>query len=323
MEKNWLIRTHRNQILGPVSREKVLDLLAKGSLKSNDEICSGNGFWFKIKEANLLQKYIHQLEKQSFDPISEVGDHIEADITQVGQIDLSQLKQSIPEATLRDDEGLLPQGGDLEYPDLGSVQFAEENQATSTGPALDDEDHHSAPSDLRYEEPEETKGTGEFVYPGSDELEYPSDDPGSGEIRVELSAPESEDLTPEEEIKDDTSPDLKLESHKGAASGGDFHESVSMAEIRKRKPAIGNCHLVFEHSPNSVSKPIESNNEELPKRNDRYLIYILAAFILVIVVAVVYYSSTSSLSYQSPLDVIIGSSYAEDKPVGDFVKKKP
>lgn len=71
MKKNWLIRTHNNHILGPVSIEKIRLLISNNSLKSNDEICSGNGYWFSIKETDLVQKYIHEEKKQSFNPISE------------------------------------------------------------------------------------------------------------------------------------------------------------------------------------------------------------------------------------------------------------
>ncbi len=43
MEKNWLIRTKNNHILGPVTKEKVRELYENGSIKGDDEICSGNG----------------------------------------------------------------------------------------------------------------------------------------------------------------------------------------------------------------------------------------------------------------------------------------
>ena len=63
MEKNWLIRTHQNQILGPISKKRVIELIRKGNLISEDEICSGNGFWFQVKEKELLEKSIFKDEK--------------------------------------------------------------------------------------------------------------------------------------------------------------------------------------------------------------------------------------------------------------------
>ena len=54
MGKNWLIRTKSNHILGPVSKDKVVELYQNGSIKPDDEICSGNGYWFFIRESELV-----------------------------------------------------------------------------------------------------------------------------------------------------------------------------------------------------------------------------------------------------------------------------
>lgn len=106
MSKNWLIRTRSNHILGPVSKEKVLDLYNNGSIKPDDEICSGNGYWFFIREDDLVKKYLLGNEIQSFNPISEAKDVLTAsapseviaeefsdDITLVGGINLQQLQE--------------------------------------------------------------------------------------------------------------------------------------------------------------------------------------------------------------------------------------
>jgi len=71
MERNWLIRTTQNQILGPVSKAKVLEFLQKGALGPGDEVCSGNGYWFYIKEKDLVDKYLHGDVPQGYNPISE------------------------------------------------------------------------------------------------------------------------------------------------------------------------------------------------------------------------------------------------------------
>lgn len=105
MDKNWLIRTKSNHILGPVSKEKVLELYNNGSIKGDDEVCSGNGYWFFIREKDLVDRFLMGSEIQSFNPISEAkdvltskGEHAgqaEEDITMVGGINLSMLnKQS-------------------------------------------------------------------------------------------------------------------------------------------------------------------------------------------------------------------------------------
>ena len=70
-EKNWLIRTSSFQILGPVSKAKIVEFLNKGSLKNEDEVTSGNGYWFLIKEKELVEKYLLGDVPQTFNPITE------------------------------------------------------------------------------------------------------------------------------------------------------------------------------------------------------------------------------------------------------------
>jgi hypothetical protein len=110
MDKNWLIRTKSNHILGPISKEKVLELYHNGSIKPDDEVCSGNGYWFFIREDDLVAKYLLGKSVQGFNPISEAKDvltqsgenhHSEDkpdDITMVGGLNLSMLKEAPPAA---------------------------------------------------------------------------------------------------------------------------------------------------------------------------------------------------------------------------------
>ncbi|MBY0517413.1 MAG: hypothetical protein K2P81_10915 [Bacteriovoracaceae bacterium] len=112
MQKNWLIRTKSNHILGPVSKEKVLELYHNGSIRPEDEICSGNGYWFFLREKDQVDLYLLGSQKQCFNPISEAKDvltatgHVEIDkdrlkdVTIVGGIDISSLnaKPSAPKA---------------------------------------------------------------------------------------------------------------------------------------------------------------------------------------------------------------------------------
>lgn len=71
MEKNWLIRTKNNHILGPVSKAKVRELVKNGSIKGEDELCSGNGFWFFVREKDLVELYLMSDTPQPFNPVSE------------------------------------------------------------------------------------------------------------------------------------------------------------------------------------------------------------------------------------------------------------
>lgn len=105
MDKNWLIRTKSNHILGPVSKDKVIELYHNGSIKPDDEVCSGNGYWFFIREDDLVNRFLLGSEFQSFNPISEAKnvlttvenelpkEDLENDITLVGGITMSMLKE--------------------------------------------------------------------------------------------------------------------------------------------------------------------------------------------------------------------------------------
>ena len=106
MVKNWLIRTKSNHILGPVSKEKIIELYQNGSIRPEDEVCSGNGYWFFMREKELVESYILGNKKQSFNPISEARDVLTADRhntdsiieaqtehTLVGKLDLTSLRE--------------------------------------------------------------------------------------------------------------------------------------------------------------------------------------------------------------------------------------
>ena len=88
MNKNWLIRTKSNHILGPVSKDKVLELYKNGSIRGEDEICSGNGYWFFIREKELVEKYLTGNKQQTFNPISEAKDILTNDHTSVEAVEL-------------------------------------------------------------------------------------------------------------------------------------------------------------------------------------------------------------------------------------------
>lgn len=114
MEKNWLIRTKSNHILGPVSKEKVLELFKNGSLKANDEICTGNGFWFFIREEDMVERYLIGNAKQPFNPLSEAKNvltqkeepHVQepTDITLIGSINLDEINDEVPESSSSQNE---------------------------------------------------------------------------------------------------------------------------------------------------------------------------------------------------------------------------
>ena len=132
MDRNWLIRTAQNQILGPVAKQKLLEFVQKGALGMMDEVSSGNGYWFSLKEKELVEKYLHGDLPQGYNPISESrsvlskkdnpdkttsintapvnnttpADHTANNITQIIKLDFESLNASIPKTS------------DLELPDL-------------------------------------------------------------------------------------------------------------------------------------------------------------------------------------------------------------
>lgn len=126
MAKNWLIRTKSNHILGPVSKEKVVELYSNGSIKPDDEICSGNGYWFFIRETDLIDKYLLGDGIQSFNPISEAKDiltgnetlhsnkpeTVSEDITLITPINLTGFKEDVPTKELPKEKDLIspPEG---------------------------------------------------------------------------------------------------------------------------------------------------------------------------------------------------------------------
>ena len=150
MERNWLIRTSQNQILGPVAKQKLLEFVQKGALGMMDEVCSGNGYWFALKEKELVEKYLQGDLPQGYNPISESRSvlsrkdnpdkttsintaPVNNNITQIIKLDLESLNAATPKA---DDlelpdltlvskapvlETKLPNQDDLEFPDVALI----------------------------------------------------------------------------------------------------------------------------------------------------------------------------------------------------------
>lgn len=108
--KNWLIRTKNNHILGPVTKNKLVDLYHNGSIKSDDEISSGNGYWFFVREKDLVGRFLTGDELQGFNPVQEAENILTA---------TPDDSTSDSELSLDEGDGLTPSDDDLAYPDLG------------------------------------------------------------------------------------------------------------------------------------------------------------------------------------------------------------
>jgi hypothetical protein len=122
MERNWLIRTTQNQILGPVAKSKVLEFIEKGALGNDDEVASGNGYWFSLKEKDLVDKYLYGDIPQGYNPISEsksvLSKRENPEKTTSINTAPANSAQDKNKSTLP--TGISPKDEDLEYPDSGS-----------------------------------------------------------------------------------------------------------------------------------------------------------------------------------------------------------
>ena len=207
MERLWLIRTRHNKILGPVALKKISELLGKGSLGPYDEICSGNGYWIRIREEELVQKYIQQGQEQVFNPlnaaklhpnlISFVDEvlagkrpiregtsttiHTNTDISMVGKnlpkIDPATLENpavnNSTTPTSATGVGTMPSDDDLAYPSMDDVaQIDASVDAAKVDAAAPVKPVH--PSN-----PTAAPDTGGAKLPSADDLDFP--DMGGGE----------------------------------------------------------------------------------------------------------------------------------------------
>ncbi len=174
-EKNWLIRTSNFQILGPVSKEKIIEFLNKGSLKGEDEVTCGNGYWFLIKEQDLVEKYLLGNIPQTFNPISEAPNVLTANNSAEQTGTHNKITKPIKAKEAGVDEVILPDDGDLEYPDMGSPSGDMSLDALDTSPAPSVAPAASKPIPVEVNPEDELEG----LLPGDDDLEYPDMDMGS------------------------------------------------------------------------------------------------------------------------------------------------
>jgi hypothetical protein len=241
-EKNWLIRTTKHQILGPISKDKLVEFLNKNALSQNDEVSSGNGYWFLIRERDLVEKYIFGDIVQDFNPISEAPNvltaHLQTEKTgTLNKVPGLDQSSSAPVAKAHDsDEIKLPDESDLEFPDMGDDHGGDDNDITLVLPKapvdkeahlyadtpeihtggndvtditlIGDKSDHSAPA----KKVKDAKTGEEVLVPSDDDLAYP--DMGmasSNDHEEEVLVPDSADLE-----YPDMGEEVKLE----ASSGG-------------------------------------------------------------------------------------------------------
>ena len=119
--KNWLIRTRAKQILGPVSKKKIIEFVEKGSLSPEDEITCGNGYWVSVKERDLLDRYLYGDVPMEFNPISEAKPVLVLE-QQHGGTSSFNPSLSGKVKNLKDSSEKVPVEEDLAYPNTDSNQ---------------------------------------------------------------------------------------------------------------------------------------------------------------------------------------------------------
>ncbi len=324
MERNWLIRTTQNQILGPVAKAKVLEFLQKGALGLNDEVTSGNGYWFSLKEKELVEKYLYGDVPQGYNPISE-------SISVLSKLDNPDKTTSFSTAPANKTQVLqaaasgvaIPDSSDLEFPDItvinssASAQIAT-SKSTPSGedvklPNQDDlefPDITIVAKEIKPHVIEEKKvvevkpvqlekvqtnavAEGPIVYPEADDLDYPdlgmASEPAEEVNEVEVGLALDVENTPE--IKVEEKPEPVVASTKAEkAKEIHPHEDKKLLHERKVKASVQATH---KETAKVVPKeiPPRSMPEHLKKRNDNYLMYVLVILVLIILGLFFYYYS--------------------------------
>lgn len=310
MDKNWLIRTTQNKILGPISKEKLIEFIEKGSLTQSDEVSAGNGYWFFLHEQELVDRFIVGNETQGFNPISEcktvlcrkqrrVEDHAPAqEETQldsdtnntmvIGRDLLSQLSSTAdegdegdndipPVSAAKDEKQMLPDASDLEFPDIDGeyeLPTIELEESYSVG-----EGSHQTAIITPDLEAEDEAFQGKL--PSNDDLEYPSFDEDEVQVMVQ-SEEESQDL-----------PEAPVE------------EELVLASVPEKEKMAATPRSIPPQKPmrQKNTKTHEAKRVEVLKtnRSDRYLFYVF--FIMISLVAYAIYFYYSKISNHRPVDV--------------------
>ena len=205
-QRKWLIRTQHNKIVGPLTKEKIVELVEGEKLNPNDELCSGNGYWFWFKEKDLVDKFIFGDTLQDYNPIREAESKLaQAGVALEQPHEMLNVKTTSPTDVKTnkikedDEEELLPVDSDLEYPSVSTNEIKED----------DEEELLPVDSDLEYPDIEAiTASIGEVEVKRSEveQTSAPEEETGSfdlsqlqensidEDIEEEILLPEDDDL---------------------------------------------------------------------------------------------------------------------------------
>lgn len=287
-ERNWLIRTTQNQILGPVAKAKVIEFLEKGALGLNDEVTSGNGYWFSLKEKDLVEKFLYGDVPQGYNPISESKSVLSKrdNPDKTTSLNTAPANKTQVLKSSSDAPGVLPKNEDLEYPDITLITTSPVGAAPAAAPADDiklpnqddlefpditivarpsaiQSDHggqiHTQPQaqpvqmKSRPVEVKETRSGDEpIVYPKEDDLEFP-------DLGGPSAAPQAESRIEEEDLDFQ----VNLAPPKTAASAAPQPEPEHKPA---KKPGLMNFQNEVGDDPNLTLMFDTLGKEELPSK---------------------------------------------------------
>jgi hypothetical protein len=301
-EKNWLIRTSNFQILGPVSKEKIVAFLNKGSLKGEDEVTCGNGYWFLIKEQDLVDKYILGDVPQTFNPISEAPNVLTANNSSEQTGTHNKITKPVKAKDTDADEIILPvdgdleypdmtlpEGGDLEYPDMSSPSGEMSLDSLDTAPVPSPVPAVSRPAPVELSAEDRLEG----LLPDDGDLEYPDLEMGS-------SSEATDDNIVLDELEDSTNPSLS-----------EFEEETD--------PSIAPKGRAPRPAPAKRAPKVKKK-----QRNDKLLLILTAIFCITFLFASVIFYYKKVLNKPLPftsssfIELLIPQAQAQDS----LVKKK-
>jgi hypothetical protein len=300
MERNWLIRTYNKQILGPVSKQKLLEFIQKGSIGITDEVTSGNGYWFSLKEKDLIDKYLNGDIPQSFNPVSESKSVL---VFKKNLEKTTSLNSSPPNNRITDrpplERAVLPPVEDLEYPDMGAVAETRTESPDITIIAR----MPTAPEIVKPKikaakiEVAPPADSSDQLFPQSDDLEYPD---------MQGESNEKEDTQPDRDFTVILPPPQIAKTHKEEVVEAKKELKLEVAQIEKPKPIENKVKLSPKPKPQNVeklNKPTPAAPravpKELEKRNDNYLFVLF--FVLIVILFGIFYYYREILNKPLPL----------------------
>lgn len=304
-EKNWLIRTKNKQILGPATKQKVIELIEKGSLTPDDEVTCGNGYWFWIRERDLIDKYLYGDMPQEFNPISEAEDVLTAKNTPDG-ITASVTESPSPPVSSPEPspaDNLIPSEDDLAYPDEEDLDYPDVGDSPSPtpepepGPELEQEPvtpdatgeveldfNQNSTAEVEVKAApvvENTQADGKqaytedgenFLFPSAFDLEYP-EVPGMEPIVEETQEqePEPEVAAKEapEEFDDVTDPNMEIPGVDSPVEGEE--EPIEEIIPNQQEDEHGDAQD-FEEDEEPVKPPPKKKKKKKTKKKKRKLV---------------------------------------------------